>query len=282
MPPKKTPPRSSGPAKDADPRIALRQLTNLLDQVSQLVQKAANSAEFQAWESDVRIALSRFYGPSSEEYSRFDSIWFTPGVSYSGQPNSEWVEAYQRGLEQARLFLQSRKADWEGRTVQSPAPRALSTNPKDIFVIHGHDHGIKETVARFLSKLGLNPIILHEQPDEGKTIIEKFEKHADVTFAVAIFSRDDVGTARNAILEGKSIESSLRPRARQNVVFELGYFMGALGRRNVRAIVEDGVETPSDYSGVLYIPFDAADGWRLKLVKELKAAGLEIDANAAF
>jgi len=58
--------------------------------------------------------------------------------------------------------------------------------------------------------------------------------------------------------------------------------MGALGRKNVRAIVEDGVETPSDYSGVLFIPFDAADGWRLKLVRELKSAGLDVDANAAF
>ena len=58
--------------------------------------------------------------------------------------------------------------------------------------------------------------------------------------------------------------------------------MGALGRKNVRAIVEEGVETPSDYSGVLFIAFDASDGWRLKLVRELKATGLEVDANAAF
>jgi predicted nucleotide-binding protein len=129
----------------------------------------------------------------------------------------------------------------------------------------------------------LNPIILHEQADEGKTIIEKFEKHADVSFAVAIFSGDDIGVAKNEISPSKkTIQESLHARARQNVVFEFGYFMGALGRQNVRAIVADGVETPSDYSGVLYIPFDAADGWRLKLVKELKAAGLDIDANAAF
>jgi predicted nucleotide-binding protein len=155
-------------------------------------------------------------------------------------------------------------------------------NPKDVFVVHGHNHGMKETVARFLSKAGLNPIILHEQPDEGKTIIEKFEKHADASFAVAIFSRDDLGVAVNDIPKTEPIEKVLSPRARQNVVLEFGYFMGALGRKNVRAIVEEGVETPSDYSGVLFIPFDASDGWRLKLVKELKAAGMEIRCKCSF
>jgi predicted nucleotide-binding protein len=176
------------------------------------------------------------------------------------------------------LFLASRKRDWEGQaSPPKAATKAAPTNLTDVFVVHGHDHGMKETVARFLAKLGLNPIILHEQPDEGKTIIEKFEKHAEVSFAVAIFSRDDLGVAVNAIPKTEPIEKMLRPRARQNVVLEFGYFMGALGRENVRAIVEDGVETR-----VLYIPFDAADGWRLRLVKEIKSAGLDIDANAAF
>ena len=186
-------------------------------------------------------------------------------------------------LEEAHLFLVSRRKDWENQVSPSNvARRTVMANPKDVFVVHGHDHGMKETVARFLSRAGLNPIILHERPDEGNTVIEKFEKHADVSFAIAIFSKDDLGMAKSEISGSKPIQESLRPRARQNVVLELGYFMGALGRKNVRAIVEDGVETPSDYSGVLFIPFDAADGWRLKLVRELKAAGLDVDANAAF
>jgi predicted nucleotide-binding protein len=80
----------------------------------------------------------------------------------------------------------------------------------------------------------------------------------------------------------QSIDQLVRRRARQNVVLELGYFVGRLGRSNVAAIVETGIETPSDYSGVLYVPFDDSDGWRLRLVKELKAAGLDVDANEAF
>jgi len=158
----------------------------------------------------------------------------------------------------------------------------VARNRKDVFVVHGHNHGVKETVARLLTKLGLNPIILHEQPDQGRTLIEKFEQHADVSFAIAVFSGDDLGTSKQDISPNRRMEEVVRPRARQNVVFEFGYFVGALGRKNVVAIVESGVETMSDYAGVLYIPFDAEDGWRLKLVKELKAAGLELDANAAF
>lgn len=281
MPPRKVQIGRSGPIESVNPELALNEFASLLERTTQLTGKKS-SPELKAWHSDVGIALSRFYGTDSEEYARFKSIRFQPGFSYPGQPESEWDEAYQDGLAEARLFLASRKKDWEAHIPSTVARRPVMANPKDVFVVHGHDHGMKETIARFLSKAGLNPIILHEQADEGKTIIEKFEKHADVSFAVAIFSRDDLGVARNDIPKTEPIEKVLRPRARQNVVLEFGYFMGALGRKNVRAIVEEGVETPSDYSGVLFIPFDASDGWRLRLVKELKAAGLDIDANAAF
>jgi predicted nucleotide-binding protein len=275
-------PTRSGPLSSVAPGVALNKLQTLLDKITDIKGQTASSPEFRAWEGDVRITLSKFYGTDSEEYARFESIWFTPGSYYPGQPKSELVQALERGLEQARLFLVSRLEDWPSQSLARKHAESSAVNPKDVFVVHGHDHGVKETVARFLSKLGLNPIILHEQADEGRTIIEKFEKYADVSFAVAVFSGDDLGVAKREISENASVDRFVHPRARQNVVFEFGYFVGTLGRKNVVAIVESGVETPSDYSGVLYIPFDAADGWRLRLVKELKAAGLEVDANAAF
>jgi predicted nucleotide-binding protein len=279
MPPKKVQPTRSGPIGDANPELALREFTSLLERAGEI---QGSGPEFRAWHTDVIIALSRFYGSDSEEYSRFNGIRFSLSFFSTGTPESDFEEAFQDGLAQARLFLESRKKDWERQIPSKLTRRVVMANPKDVFVVHGHDHGMKETVARFLSRVGLNPIILHEQADEGRTIIEKFEKNAEVSFAVAIFSRDDLAIARKDISESKPIEESLRPRARQNVVLELGYFMGALGRKNVRAIVEEGVETPTDYSGVLFIPYDAADGWRLKLLRELKAAGLDVDANAAF
>ena len=141
--------------------------------------------------------------------------------------------------------------------------------------MHGHDHGHKETVARFLGKLDLEPIILHEQADRGKTVIEKFEAHAaDVRCAVVILTADDVAYS-------KTNPEQKELRARQNVILELGYFVGKLGRAQTFALVEKEVALPSDIHGVVYIRLD--DGaWRLHLVKELKAAGLDVDANRAL
>lgn len=143
----------------------------------------------------------------------------------------------------------------------------------EVFLVHGHDEAVREAVARFIGKLDLTPIILHEQPDQGRTVVEKLERHGDVGFAVILLTPDDVG--------GKSPEA-LRPRARQNVVLELGYFVGRLRRERVCAIHRGDLELPSDYMGVLYIPFDAGGGWRLHLARELKAAGFSVDMNKAL
>ena len=118
-------------------------------------------------------------------------------------------------------------------------------------------------------------MILHEQPSEGQTIIEKFEKHADVFFAVIILSPDDVGYAKDK-------QTDAQPRARQNVVFELGYFVARLGRHRVCALNKGEVEIPSDYGGVVYVPLDDAGAWKLTLARDMKSAGFDLDLNKAF
>jgi len=152
--------------------------------------------------------------------------------------------------------------------------RNQRTSSRRIFVVHGHDDGIKETVARFLAKLELDAVILHEQPNRGRTVIEKFEDHSDVAFAVVLFTPDDVGYPAGKVEESK-------PRARQNVVLELGFFMAALGRERVCVLYKTGVEVPSDYSGVLYEELDGQGAWRFRLAREIKAAGIEVDLNMA-
>ncbi len=144
-----------------------------------------------------------------------------------------------------------------------------------IFLVHGHDNELKETTARFLEKLGLKPIILHEQSSKGLTIIEKFEEYSDVAFAVVLLTPDDYGNKINE-------KDNLKKRARQNVIFEMGYFIGKLGRKNVVGLVKDDIEIPSDYTGVVYIGVDNNDGWKMMLSKEIKAAGLNIDLNKIF
>lgn len=144
-------------------------------------------------------------------------------------------------------------------------------NGNYVFIVHGHNEEIKHNVARTLTSLKLNPIILHEQSNEGLTIIEKFEKYSEVEFAVILLTFDDYGTVKS--------EEKKNKRARQNVILELGYFLAKLGRSKVLPLYEDGVELPTDISGVLYTKIDESENWKFRLVKELKTAGFNVDAN---
>jgi predicted nucleotide-binding protein len=138
--------------------------------------------------------------------------------------------------------------------------------------VHGHDSQTKESVTRFLERIGLEPVILHEQPSSGLTVPEKLEAFSGVGFAVILLTPDDVGGLG-------SEPDKLKPRARQNVILELGYFLGKLSRRRVCALYKT-VEIPSDYQGVLYVEYDALGGWRTKLAQELVEAGFSINLEA--
>src|SRR5690554_403961 len=151
----------------------------------------------------------------------------------------------------------------------------ISRNSNNVFIVHGHDEQAKESSARFIEKLGLNAVILHEQANEGQTIIEKLEKHTDAAYAVVLFTPDDVGAS-------SASPGNLQPRARQNVLVELGYMTAKIGRNRVCVLRKGNVEIPSDFLGVLYIDIDAAGAWRLTLAKELKVAGLKVDLNEAM
>lgn len=140
----------------------------------------------------------------------------------------------------------------------------LST--EKVFIVHGHNDEKKESVARLIEKQGIKAIILHEQVNQGGTIIEKFERNSDVGCAIFLFTADDMGRAITATDEKK--------RARQNVVFEAGYFIGKLGRERVILIADSEVEMPSDLQGVVYTN---SNDWRFSVLKELKAIGYKID-----
>lgn len=150
------------------------------------------------------------------------------------------------------------------RQVSAGSPKTVNRGQPDstdrfVFIVHGHDHGTNEAVARFIEKLGAKVVVLHEQSNQGQTVIEKFEHHSDVSYAVVLLTADDRGGRKDESYEEQ------RPRARQNVILELGFFLAQLGRSRVGVIHEPGVEVPSDYSGVLYIPLDEAGAWRFLL-----------------
>ncbi len=150
--------------------------------------------------------------------------------------------------------------------------KAGSGDKKKVFIVHGRDNLSKTEAARFIERLGLDAIILHEQVSAGKTIIEKIEEHANVGYAIVIYSPCDMGG-----IAGDT--SNLRARARQNVVFEHGYLIGTLGRRSVSALIKGDIEVPNDISGIVYTNFDEHGAWKLSIARELRSAGYDIDFN---
>ena len=150
-------------------------------------------------------------------------------------------------------------------------PEMKELDLKRVFVVHGHDNALKQEVARIIEKQGLEAIILSEQANGGKTIIEKIEENADVGAAICLFTKDDYGRAKDA--------SEDKLRARQNVVFEAGYFMGKLGRGNVIIVADKDLELPSDMQGVVYTD---AGNWKTEVLQGLDKIGYAIDFNKLF
>jgi predicted nucleotide-binding protein len=157
--------------------------------------------------------------------------------------------------------------------VSNAPPSAKPRREKNrVFIVHGHDDGARETVARLLERLQLEAIVLHEKASGGKTVIEKLEHYSDVDFAVVLLTPDDIGAA-------KTDAANLRPRARQNVVLELGLFIGLLSRKHVCALHKGNVELPSDFAGVVYVSMDDGGAWKFFLGRELIEAGFNVDLN---
>jgi len=182
------------------------------------------------------------------------------------------VTAPRRELGVDLRDLESVVRDLAGRARPLAPDPTRATAPDDdgkVLVVHGRNHQVREEVARFLMKLALEPILLDEQAALGRTLIEKLESQAGLAFAVVILTGDDIGALAS--------EDRLRPRARQNVIFELGFAVGKLRRERVCALYEEGVELPSDIHGVEYTPLDAAGAWRARLARELYEAGFRFD-----
>ena len=254
-------------------------LQRALDSMPVLRELSVDSQEFIKWHRDTRVAIENIFGQNSSNAEDFNNINYTFMVVYQGDDKIYlYGEAYIKRLEQAEAILQSMigeiKDYWsDDDQAQNPAPTPQiqkQTSTNQVFIIHGRDAGTLALIARFLESLDLRPVILQEQPDRGRTIIEKFEDYAQVDFAIALFTPDDFGG-----LKGDDPQS----RARQNVVFEFGYLIGKYGRERVRALVKGDLNIPSDYSGVVNILLDDSDGWKFHLARELKSAGFDFDAN---
>ena len=213
---------------------------------------------------------------------------------------AEEIEFFRMDVRSRIRKLESLNKQLELIPVASTMQRLDSTSEhkvagRKVFIVHGYDELAKESIARFVGNLEFEPVVLSEQASVSRPPIEKFEDHAnEIVYAIVLVTPDDVGAARadvSSIVYGSAEEaiSALEPRARQNVILELGFFYGKLGRnqygklgRNqVCALSSGTVKRPSDIGGVAYVDMDAGD-WRLNLAKEMKYAGLEVDLNRAI
>lgn len=222
------------------------------------------------------MIIRKVFGDSSKYLKDREKITFFPMVSPAAEQsyNETWQSGKSKMLNLFNTMLEELKLSsisQEVNKVQKPDNEFSNR----IFIVHGHDEAMKQAVARTLEKIDLEPIILHEKPSKGRTIIEKFTDYSDVSFAVVLLSPDDIAYPKNQSPRDAKL------RARQNVIFELGFFIGKLGRNRVLVLYQEekNFKRPSDYSGVLYTPYDNSRRWQFDLIKELKACGYDVDAN---
>lgn len=255
----------------------------IYNQIDWLISNSVRCSDprFKEWEFRADRFLAKHYGQESEERIGFSKVDFG---EYHGQNDILSGIRYKSGLQEAKAIFKVYLDELEQEDFDRAAERIKAVGGEvvkinnwvekkydKVFIVHGHDNALKQEVARIVEKQGLEAIILSEQANQGKTIIEKIEENADVGAAICLFTGDDYGRAKDATSENL--------RARQNVVFEAGYFMGKLGRGNVILIASPDIEIPSDLQGVVYTNKDM---WQTDVLRELKAIGYNVDFNKLF
>ncbi|MCL1640834.1 TIR domain-containing protein [Elizabethkingia anophelis] len=257
----------------------LKFVKDLIDRVNLL---RFNDGELEGVLKKTRMVIKKVFGENSDYLGELKRIGFYPIIftsasdrldsSYFNSGKKELLALLDVMLEDLNFDIQeSTKTE---NNIESKNIITEEISNDKIFIVHGHNVAMKQEVARTLGKLSLEPIILHEQPDGGKTIIEKFTDYSDVGFAIILLSADDTAYQKND-------PDKIQNRARQNVILELGYFLGKLGRNKVLSLYEENsnLEIPSDYMGVLFTPYDNHGSWKTKLARELRHVGYEIDAE---
>jgi hypothetical protein len=256
------------------PEQAIELLRKQLGQIDKLLQLHYDDPEVNKWDNFTKQIIIKAFGKPHENLNAYHHPKLF-GPMWMNMPKEAIQENYIKGLNNLKKLLEGFIEQLETFggiegvqetkiNIETPSIR------RKVFIVHGHNEQAKSELALILTRLGLEPIILHEQPSQGLTVIEKLEKHSDVGFAFVLLTPDDKGCQKD--------KDNLLPRARQNVVFEFGLFVGKLGRNRVCCLYTGNVDLPSDLQGLVYLPFkDSVNEIQLDIVKELKAAGYEVN-----
>lgn len=287
-PPPPTIPKKFSSSNEID--NAVKQLQRRIDELQNLKD---DNVDFQdprvdTTEGNVQQTIQRVFGSESPEYRdhQYFSLPCAQTIFLLGnsmlpsdgdaQAQAGFLENIDKSIGMLQGLIARINEQREDLIAEEMPLETIKPKSEKIFLVHGRDDRAKLEVQHFLNKITLTPVtILHEQPNQGRTIIEKFEHHAqEAGVAVVLLTGDDVGSLKGEETNG------LRPRARQNVILELGYFMGALRRHRIIALYEEGIEKPSDYDGVLYVSLSG--DWKMTLARELRSCGLSVDMNKAI
>lgn len=251
--------------------------TNLLEIEEDIISPYLQKKEFQfdgyfLKPTDIARVVVKQSERTTKEYSKIENNNMSPGIiMYISPQDTVDYDKYMTDITK-QLFKNVKEKIDSGKTEPKTIKAKAKPDMTKVFIVHGQDETAKLDVARFIEKLGFEAIILHEQVSSGKTIIEKIEEFSNVGYGVVLYTPCDLGAK-------KGDDKNLRARARQNVVFEHGYLIAKLGRRNVCALVKGEIEIPNDISGVVYVPLDDHKAWKLELAKELRNAGYSVDMN---
>jgi predicted nucleotide-binding protein len=249
-------------------------LRNKLLEGERLLSESNSFDDLNDWTNNVKPILAKCLGDKNQTYKDFTNIAI---FAASGMTRLDYLKQAKSTLKTRigilKGVIETMEIEVSSEDDNIVSAKTDSVDKRKVFIVHGHDETSKHQLESLLQRVGLEPIILHRKPNRGMAIIEKIEANRDVAFAVVLMTGDDVGRRK---LDDPSKDL---PRARQNVVLELGYFMGFLGRDKVAVLYERGVEIPSDYNGVAWIELDSHSIWEYKISKELSDAGLNANLS---
>lgn len=249
-------------------------LKKLHEEIDTLVELNVTSEDptFITWEKKLERVMRKQYGegPELDDLTR---TGFSP--MFFDATHQDKVRVCFNGLSEIkaklRAYLDEMEEEIQSVGESTKQSLGFSDNFLKVFIVHGHDNALKQEIARMIEKQGITAIILSEQANSGDTVIEKIEKNSDVSAAICLFTEDDLGKSKS--------EEILNSRARQNVIFEAGYFIGKLGRKRVVLLAKGKIEMPSDLAGVVYT---SEKNWEFEVLKELKTMGYNIDMNKFY
>ena len=255
----------------------MAKIQDLIERAERLQNSKITDPAFKSWRNDSIRFLQKVFGEESHEAHTFENITFfityiTYDIFRDGWKEHILNEKYnfKKGLRTAIFYLKNFESEiLHDVDIEEREQNDLNnsshkeSHKKNILIVHGRNDGVKDKVANFISKLGIEPIILNEQLNRGRTLLEKLEEYSDIKAAIIILTNEDTGNY--------SGDSEYEKKARENLIFEAGYFLGKLGKHNMIVIAEQGVILPSVLEGYTYFTMDMEEKWKEDLAKKLKS-----------